>query len=235
VGRVLAVRVIPVMLIKGRLLVKGERFVNDRIVGHALQAAQIHAARGVDELMLIDVAATAERRGPDLDLIRELSRDVFVPLTVGGGVQTVWDVDNLLRAGADKVLIGAAARRNLTFIQRVSERFGSQAIVVAVDWPEETAFSAIAARMAGAGEILCNNAQRDGTMEGYDLNVIASVARQVDCPVIACGGCSGYEDMRRAIEAGASAVAAGALFQYTDCTPRGAAEYLSSHGIEARV
>jgi cyclase len=231
----LASRIIPVLLCKGRTLVKGTRFVNDRVVGVAMQAAKIHAARGVDELLMIDVAATGEGRTIDLAMVEELTDGNFCPVTVGGGVRTLTDIKALLRAGADKVLIGAAAREDIAFVLEASNSFGSQAIVVALDWPEETVISAVQMAEAGAGEILCNNAQRDGTMEGYDVHVIANVARQVDVPVIACGGCRDYADMASAIYAGASAVAAGALFQFTDATPRGAAQYLADRGIPVRL
>lgn len=231
----LASRIIPVLLCKGRTLVKGTRFVNDRVVGVAMQAAKIHAARGVDELLMIDVAATGEGRTIDLAMVEELTDGNFCPVTVGGGVRTLTDIKALLRAGADKVLIGAAAREDIAFVLEASNSFGSQAIVVALDWPEETVISAVQMAEAGAGEILCNNAQRDGTMEGYDVHVIADVARQVDVPVIACGGCRDYADMASAIYAGASAVAAGALFQFTDATPRGAAQYLADRGIPVRL
>ena len=231
----LASRIIPVLLCKGRTLVKGTRFVNDRVVGVAMQAAKIHAARGVDELLMIDVAATGEGRTIDLAMVEELTDGNFCPVTVGGGVRTLTDIKALLRAGADKVLIGAAAREDIAFVLEASNSFGSQAIVVALDWPEETVISAVQMAEAGAGEILCNNAQRDGTMEGYDVHVIADVARQEDVPVIACGGCRDYADMASAIYAGASAVAAGALFQFTDATPRGAAQYLADRGIPVRL
>jgi cyclase len=200
-----------------------------------MQAAKIHAARGVDELLMIDVAATGEGRTIDLAMVEELTDGNFCPVTVGGGVRTLTDIKALLRAGADKVLIGAAAREDIAFVLEASNSFGSQAIVVALDWPEETVISAVQMAEAGAGEILCNNAQRDGTMEGYDVHVIANVARQVDVPVIACGGCRDYADMVSAIYAGASAVAAGALFQFTDATPRGAAQYLADRGIPVRL
>ena len=252
----LAARIIPTLLMKGRQLVKGERFNPWRSVGLVAQAVQVHAARGVDELVLLDVAATTEGRGPDLALIEELSHTLFCPLSVGGGVRSVEDVKALLRAGADKVVIGTAAVTDL--IGDAAEVSGRQAIVAAVDVKEGiarvrggnatilgptmdplTACSALDwARICaaeGAGEILLTAIDREGTMSGYDLDLIRQVAVAVSIPVIAHGGCSGYEDMRLAIEAGASGVAAGALFQFTDCTPRAAARYLSAHGVEARI
>jgi cyclase len=223
-------------------LIKGKQFNSWRSVGLAAQAVRIHQQRGVDELILLDIAATPEGRGPDLDLIRELSEVLFCPLTVGGGVKSIDDVHALLNAGADKVAIKTAAYKDPEIVRKIADRFGSQAIVVAVDHR----FSKLLGmdieiadaeyfQEQGAGEILLTSVDREGTMEGYNLAVVANVARRVNIPVIAHGGCSGYEDMYNAIQAGASAVAAGALFQFTDCTPRGAAEYLKARGVEVRT
>ena len=233
----LASRIIPVLLCKGRTLVKGTRFVNDRVVGVAMQAAKIHAARGVDELLMIDVAATGEGRTIDLAMVEELTDGNFCPVTVGGGVRTLTDIKALLRAGADKVLIGAAAREDIAFVTEAADSFGSQAIVVSIDddATSEAQYTAMVAWRHGAGEILLNHRACDGTMAGYDLQRIDYVSRAVGCSVIACGGCSGYPDMAAAIKAGASAVAAGSLFQFTDATPRGAAQYLAKQGITVRL
>jgi cyclase len=237
----LATRVIPTLLCRGRQLVKGKQFNSWRSVGLAAQAVRIHQQRGVDELILLDIAATPEGRGPDLDLIRELSDILFCPLTVGGGVRSIDDVHALMEAGADKVAIKTAAYKDPSLVRKIADRFGSQAIVVAIDhdyqgdpyqspWQEAQWFE-----RQGAGELLLTSVEREGTMHGYDLEEINAVTVNVGIPVIAHGGCSGYEDMHNAIQAGASAVAAGALFQFTDCTPRGAAEYLKSRGVEVRL
>ena len=239
----LAHRVIPVLLKRGSTLIKGERFDSWRSVGHALQAAKVHAARSVDELMILDVQASASAKGPDFFSVAELTEDCFCPLTVGGGVRGADDVRRLLAAGADKVAIGSAALKDPTVIRECASKFGSQAIVAIVDYDEDgnvkrhVSARSWAIEMAywGAGEILLQAKWLDGTMRGYDLETIGAVASSVSVPVIACGGCSGYRDMAHAIQAGASAVAAGALFQFTDATPRGAAEYLAKAGIEARI
>lgn len=246
----LAHRVIPTILCRGRQQVKGVGFDSWRSVGLAAQAVRVHQERGVDEIILLDVTATKEGRGPDLELVRELSKCCFMPLTVGGGVRTIQDVDDLLRAGADKVAICTA----FEIISDCAARFGSQAIVASMDVKGEYVYCHSGEHrivgkegycfrhgwpfnlwLAGAGEILLNNIEHDGTMAGYDLGLIGEVASKVDIPVIASGGCSGYEDMLKAIKAGASAVAAGALFQFTDATPMGAATYLHDHGIEVRL
>jgi imidazole glycerol-phosphate synthase subunit HisF len=233
----LAVRVIPTLLAKGKQLVKGQRFNPNRVVGHVQQAARVHQARGVDELCILDVAATPTGRGPDFDAIEALTQNCFMPLTVGGGVSTLGDVERLLRAGADKVAIKSAYYADFDFLDACANRFGSQAIVIALDVKEERRNDRIVIDLArdiearGAGEILLTAMDREGTMEGYDLALIHAVAHAVDIPVIAHGGCRSYQDMHAAIRAGASAVAAGALFQFTDATPRGAAEYLYMQGV----
>lgn len=237
------------MLVRGRTLVKGRQFAGDRSIGHVLQAARVHAMRGVDELCILDIAATAEGRGPDLDMVRELSEGCFIPITVGGGVRTLGDIDALLRAGADKVAVRTAAHRP-GFVEQASMRFGSQAIVVSLDVRHGLVHvahdeaqivhggPAQAARdmqEAGAGEILLQDIERDGTMNGYNVELVREVSNAVSVPVIASGGCSSYADMVSAFKAGADACAVGALFAFTDATPRGAAQFLKRNHIEVRV
>ncbi len=240
-------RVIPTMLCRGRTLVKGKSFTGDRSIGHVMQAAKVHAMRGVDELCILDISATSEGRGPDLDMVRALSAGCFIPITVGGGVKSLDDIDALLRAGADKVCVGSAwsLLGYASLIRDASARFGRQAIVVSIDVrdgvagrPGCAAPPAVAARALeseGAGEILLQSVERDGTMTGYDLDLIREVSSATTIPVIASGGCSGYADMLAAIEAGADAVAAGALFAFSDCTPKGAAKYLKEHNVCVRL
>lgn len=234
----LAKRVIPTMLVRGRTLVKGKQFAGDRSIGHVQQAARVHAMRGVDELLILDIGATTENRSPDLDMVRELSAGCFIPITVGGGVKTVEDIDALLRAGADKVAVCSAAKSDPMFIARASDRFGRQAIVVVVEHDDDhapTVAAALNADHLGAGEIVVQSRQSDGAMTGYDLDLIERVSMSVSVPVVASGGCSGYADMLEALKRGASAVAAGALFSFTDATPKGAAQYLHEHGIPVRL
>lgn len=261
----LAHRIIPSILCRGRQQVKGKQFNSWRSVGLAAQAVRVHQARGVDEVALLDVGATPEGRGPDLSLVEELSDVMFAPLAVGGGIRSVEDVRALLKAGADKVVIGTQFIREPTFVRELADTVGSQAIVVSVDfraveYPDGRkllcAFTecgrsqifapgstspmcprtlAVKAKEYGAGEILLTCIDREGTMDGYALPIIEFVSKAVDIPVIAHGGCRDYEDMVDAIHAGASAVAAGALFQFTDSTPRGAAQALREYGIEVRL
>lgn len=244
----LAHRVIPTLLMRGDQLVKGKQFNSARSVGHIEQAMQIYSKRNADEVILLDIAATPEGRGPDLERIARLTAGFTTPVTVGGGVRTVDDVAALLRNGADKVAIGHAALATAKLIREASAFVGSQAIVVALNvyldgayvhsnavWRDHALSAAKIISDLGAGEILLTSIDREGTMEGYDIALIEAVAQAVDIPVIAHGGCACYEDMALAIRAGASAVAAGALFQFTDATPIEAARYLQEHGIEARV
>lgn len=252
----LAKRVIPTMLCRGRTLVKGERFNGWRSIGHVAQAARVHAKRGVDELLILDIAATAEGRGPDLSLVRELSEGCFIPITVGGGVRSLQDIDALLRAGADKVAICTGLWTVPGLLTDASRKFGAQALVACVDvregwvtthsgsqrgtnWCGQSNFIpmyvAPALSAMGAGEILLSSVDRDGTMAGYDLELIREVSQAVSVPVIASGGCSGYQDMLAAFHHGADACAAGALFAFTDSTPRGAAQFLKKQGMEVRL
>lgn len=245
----LAHRIIPSLLCRGRQLIKGERFNAWRTVGTAAQAVRVYQSRGVDELLLLDIAATPEGRTPDLGLVEDLATDCFMPLAVGGGIKSVHDIRNLLNAGADKVVIGTAAYDDFDFLREACDRFGSQAITVAIDykagevhthcgrWNTMASPLAVAQLVAdlGAGEILLTCMDREGTMSGYDLKTLDIVSAGVDIPVIASGGCSGYEDMYKAVLSGAHAVSAGALFQFDDATPLGAAEYLLSKGLEARM
>jgi len=248
----LAKRIIPTILCRGRTLVKGMAFDSWRAVGIAMQAAKIHSMRGVDELVLLDIGATEEGRGPDLRMVEQLSETCFMPLAVGGGITRVQDVKDLLMAGADKVVIGAAAHES-NLISELAGSVGCQAVVAAVDYRMREGirwvFTHGAKRKtrwhlydwvrrlerAGAGEIILTDADREGVMDGYDINAIKNIATIVDIPVIAHGGAGDYEDMLVAIKAGADGVAAGAMFQFTDATPRGAAQYLAERGIEVRI
>jgi cyclase len=186
--------------------------------------------------MILDIGATAEGRGPDLGLVRELSEGCFVPITVGGGVKSLYDIDALLRAGADKVCIGM--RKDL--LRAASQRFGKQAIVTSLDvkpgFPiEHACTNALFLSDVGVGEVLLQSVHRDGMMQGYDLDVIRAVSAAVDIPVIASGGCGTPEHMHEALQAGADAVAAGAMFAFTEQTPRSCAQYLKAKGWEVRL
>lgn len=245
----LARRIVPTLLVSGRELVKGVGFDSWRTVGVAAQAVRIYQRRSVDELVLLDIRATAEKRGPNLSLVRDLAAQLFSPLTVGGGVKSVQMVVDLLRNGADKVVIGTAAVRDPDLLRAASDKVGSQAIVAALDvrggfvtvecgkvaTDLDPVTAAKGFEVAGAGEILLTSVERDGRLCGYDLDLIRAVSSVVSIPVVASGGCGVYRHMLDAIEAGADAVASAAMFTFTDQTPAGAARYLKSQGVEVRV
>lgn len=250
----LAHRIIPVLLMRNGNLVKGKLFNSDRVVGNVQQAAEIYQARGVDELIVLDVAATLAGRGPDLVAIKKLTEKCFMPITVGGGLTSVEQVrDVIAKCGVDKVVIGSAAYNDPALITHCAKKFGSQAISVAVDvsfdghgWCISTRCGtlthfyspvpfALDMEKRGAGELIVTGINNDGMMCGYDLAIIRKIAKAVGIPVVANGGCGSYEHMNKALKVGASAVAAGAMFQFLDLTPRGAAEYLATKGWEVRL
>lgn len=246
----LARRVIPVLLHREGRLVKGERFNPWRSIGHPLVAARTHARRGVDELMVLDVGATPAGRGPDFNFVRRLTDSLFTPVTVGGGVRSLTDVRDLLLAGADKVLIETALYRQPGMVREAVARFGCQAIVGGIAYrrgsvciecghlpvpARPVAFAEFVTEGLGVGELLLQSVDRDGTLEGYDLETLGQVVAAVSVPVVVCCGAGSYEHLASGVNAGASAVAAGALFSFTEATPKRAAEFLAEHGIEARL
>lgn len=245
-------RVIPTLLTDGVSLVKGEQFRSWRTVGSVVAAARVFSMRDVDELVLLDVTATAEARCISPAMVKSVADCLSVPLAVGGGVKTLADFEATLRAGADKVIIGTAAVRDLPFISAAAQRFGSQAVVVSVDTftddasvivveggavrVEKAAIGlAIDAVRAGAGEILLQSVVRDGMLQGMDVASVRSVAAAVPVPVVASSGAGQYAHFLEAFEAGADAVAAGAMFQFTEQTPRGARDFLANAGVSVRM
>ena len=250
----LKTRIIPTLLYKDFGLVKGERFDSRRAVGSAMQAIKVYNLRGVDELVFLDVTATLQGREPDYDLIDDLADDCFMPLTVGGGVRTLEHVRRLLEVGADKVAIGAGAVEAPGLVEASAERFGVQCVVAVIDTKPAVAGGperawvrsgteptdldpvelAIRLESAGAGEILLQSVERDGTMVGYDLATIGAVAEAVSIPVIASGGCGTYDHMVEALQAGASALGAAAIYHFTQQTPMEAKHHLAAAGYPVR-
>ena len=250
----LKVRVIPTLLWKGPGLVKGVGFDSWRRVGTMMPAIKVYNTRQVDELIVLDITATFEGRVPDYESINEFSAECFVPLTIGGGVRNLEDIKNLLRAGADKISINSTAYDNPRLIREAADKYGSQCIVVSIDARKSAGggyecFSHCGSRptgkppdswareveQLGAGEILLTSIERDGTMRGYDLELIDRVTRNAGIPVIASGGAGGYQDMYEAISvANCSAVAAASIFHFTQQTPMEAKRFLSSMGIPVR-
>ena len=234
----LAIRVIPCLDVDAGRVVKGVNFADLRDAGDPVELARAYDAAGADELTFLDVTASSGDRETTYDLVRRTAEQVFIPLTVGGGVRTVEDVDRLLRAGADKVGVNTAAIARPELISEIAERFGRQVLVLSADvrrCPEgvttdsgfevtthggrkSTGIDAIewAARAAelGAGEILLNSMDADGTKDGYDLDLIRLVRAEVTIPVIASGGAGRVEDFPPAVEAGADAVLAASVFHF---------------------
>lgn len=250
----LKVRVIPTLLWKDFGLVKGIAFNSWRRVGSVLPALKVYNARDVDELILVDITATQTGSVPDHSSVADFSRECAVPLTVGGGVSKLEHVTALLHAGADKVSINTAAVQSPDLIDRAAARFGSQCVVVSIDvrrhadnrltvcvaaGSQDTGLDPVAlAREVcrrGAGEILLTSIDRDGTMTGYDVPLIESVAGSVEIPVIASGGAGEPRHMLDAVRiGGASAVAAASMFHFTEQTPSGVKQALHAVGVPVR-
>lgn len=250
----LKTRVIPTLLHKGLGLVKGESFNSWRRVGSAMQAVKVYNLRNVDELIFLDISATIENRMLDLETVDEIADECFVPLTVGGGLSSINHVREAFRAGADKVSLGSAAVKKPSLITDVASNFGVQAVVVSIDvrtlengqrfvainsgndtteidpvyWAQES-------ERLGAGEILLTSINRDGTMTGYDLELLRAVTSAVSIPVICSGGAGQLSDFSDAIlEGGASAVAAASLFHFTELTPMEVKLHMASQQIPIR-
>lgn len=241
-------RIIPVVQYDGMTAVMGRKFQRWRSIGSVRQQVEIWQARGVDELMLLDVGATPQGREPNFELIADLCSGCFMPMTVGGGMRTVEHFRLALRAGADKIAVGGAAFE-LGHIWNAAKKFGAQAVTVILNdfdgwiWSSSkarpsglgTVDAARHAQRWGAGEIVLNSVTRDGMMDGYDLAMVKTIADEVNIPVVALGGAGTYEHFLEAFQAGAHAVAAGAMFAYTDARPREAAEYLAARGVPTRL
>ena len=249
----LKVRVIPTLLWKDFGLVKGVSFDSWRRVGPVLPAIKVYNSREVDELILVDIMASRKGNSPDQNSLNDFADECFVPLTVGGGITSLSQIVSLLHSGADKISLNSALFDNPNLVNEAAYQFGVQCIVASIDvrrlddrficlshsgtrisqcepvaWAKE-----LAAR--GAGEILLTSIDRDGTMQGYDLELIEMVASAINIPVIASGGAGNYQHMIDAVkQAGASAVAAASIFQFTEQTPSGAKSAMSAAGIPVR-
>ncbi len=251
----LKVRIIPTLLFKDFGLVKGVRFDSWRRVGTVMQTVKVYNLREVDELVFVDIRATNENREPDFATIDEIADECFMPLSVGGGVRTVEHVRKLLQVGADKVVLGTVAVENPDLVSEISHRFGAQCAVVAIDVKKSEAGKysvfthsgkqdtgllpvefAQKMEQMGAGEILLTSIDQDGTMQGYDLELIKQITEAVRIPVIASGGAGNYEHLSEAVLiGGASGVGAASIFHFTEQTPREAKVYLKEKGIPVRL
>lgn len=251
----LKIRIIPTLLFKDVGLVKGIGFDSWRRVGTAMQTIKVYNMRQVDELIFVDITATKDHREPDYATVDELADECFMPMTVGGGVNTIEQAQRLLHVGADKIAVNTAAVENPVLIEQIAHRLGAQCAVVSIDARRHPDGSyevfthagtkptgrnpvELAKEMEsrGAGEILITSIDRDGTMTGYDIELTRAVADAVNVPIIASGGAGSYEHMAEVLrEANVAAVAAASIFHFTQQTPLEAKQYLQSQGFPVRL
>lgn len=251
-------RIIPCLDVTAGRVVKGIEFVQLRDAGDPVEMAALYNAEGADELVFLDITASADHRETMVDVVQRTADQVFIPLTVGGGIRTVEDVRRMLKAGADKVAMNTAAVTNSRLVREAADQFGSQCIVVAIDarrirdsaephWMVHTHGGrrpigvdavdwAKRAAALGAGEILLTSMDADGTRAGYDLELNAAVSEAVPVPVIASGGAGRLEHLYTALTAGkADAVLVASIFHYGEYRVRQAKEYLAERGVPVRL
>ena len=247
-------RIIPCLDVKNGRVVKGINFLDLKDAGDPVEQAKIYSDGGADEICFLDITASNENRETIFDVVKRTSENCFVPLTVGGGVRSLEDINKLLVSGADKVSINTAAVNNINLIKESSKKFGSQCIVVAIDAKQKndrweiythggrikTGIDALdfAKKMedSGAGELLITSMDRDGTQKGYDINLIVEIEKKVNIPIIASGGVGTLEHLFEGIKYGkASAVLAASIFHYGTYSIQEAKQYLDSKGIPVRI
>jgi imidazole glycerol-phosphate synthase subunit HisF len=227
------IRVIPVLLIQDGGLVKSIKFKDHKYIGDPINAVKIFNEKEVDEIVILDISATAEKKAPNILAIKEIASEAFMPLGYGGGITKLQEIKELITAGVEKVVLNTSAFENPKLVSEGAAYVGSQSIVVSIDvkknlWGKYKVFVkngskntdidpveyAKKMQMAGAGELFLNSIERDGTFGGYDTELIKSVAKAVDIPVVAIGGAAEIEDFAKAVQSGASAVSAGSMFVF---------------------
>jgi cyclase len=281
--KMLAKRIIPCLDVKDGRVVKGVSFVNLRDAGDPVENAKFYDEQGADELIFLDITASHEKRNIILDVVMKTASDVFMPLTVGGGIRSIDDIRDLLKAGCDKVSINTASVKDPYFISRAAEKFGTQCIVVAIDakrvygslpdtsgekWFKDRSLQKVHLKLPtkaqltwaisthggrtmkpinavqwamkmeelGAGEIMLTSMDKDGTKDGYDIELTRNISESVSIPVIASGGAGNLEHLYEALEYGkADAVLAASIFHYREYTIKEAKKYLKSKGVPVRL
>lgn len=255
----LAKRIIPCLDVDAGRVVKGVRFVDIRDAGDPVEVARRYDEQGADEITFLDITATSDQRDTIVHVVEEVASQVFIPLTVGGGIRTVEDIRRMLIAGADKVGINSAAVKRPDFVKEAADKVGSQCIVLSIDakrvnaegeasrWEifthggrKGTGIDAVewARRMTdyGAGEILLTSMDRDGTRDGFDLELTRTICETVDVPVIASGGVGNLQHLAEGVTLGkADAVLAASIFHFGDYTVQQAKQYMAEQGIEVRL
>ncbi|HEY0625307.1 MAG TPA: imidazole glycerol phosphate synthase cyclase subunit [Allosphingosinicella sp.] len=247
-------RIIPKFLVRGGRLVKAVRFFdNVREAGNPVSTAKVYDSYGVDEMIFVDIDATPEGRVITGSIIERVSEEVFMPFTVGGGIRTLAEIEQLLKSGADKVSINSAAVSDPPFVIKAASRFGDQCIVVSIDYRElgggrrevyshcgneatglDPVEFALRMQDAHAGEILLTSIDRDGAMSGYDLDIIHELSGKLDIPLIASSGAGSLAHCMQALEAGASAITISSMFIFTDHSPIKVRSYLATNGVHVR-
>ena len=249
------VRIIPCLDVENGRVVKGVNFVDLADAGDPVVQAQLYYEGGADEICFLDITASYEKRKAMLEVVKKTTRNCFIPITVGGGVSSLEDINNLLLSGADKVSINTAAVKDINFIKEASKKFGAQCIVVAVDakkisekkWEvfthggrNKTGIDAIEyakkAQNNGAGEILLTSMDKDGTKSGYDLELLKKITSSLSIPVIASGGVGNLDHLYEGVkEGGASALLAASIFHFGELSIKEVKDYLNSKGIPVRI
>ncbi|MDH5325764.1 MAG: imidazole glycerol phosphate synthase cyclase subunit [Gammaproteobacteria bacterium] len=248
----LKIRIIPILLVRGSSIVKTVQFDDARMVGDSITNVKVFSSRMADEMVIVDIDAYKSGRINE-DLIKRLAAQCVMPLSVGGGVRSVEDADRLFRSGADKVVINSAFYSDPSLIEKVSKKYGRQAVVFSLDVKKENSVYYAASQSAnivhdvgavetaqkvvsmGVGEILLNSVDNDGKMNGYDLGLIKSVSQSVDVPIVAAGGCGSKEDCVKAINSGATAIAAGSIFYWIGESIITIKKHMSEQGLPMRL
>ena len=247
-------RIIPCLDVNNGRVVKGVNFVGLKDAGNPIEVAKRYNDEGADEITFLDITASSDNRDTIVDIVKEVAKEVFIPLTVGGGIRKLKDIYSLLNVGCDKVSLNSSAVKNPNFINESSKRFGTQCIVVAIDvkrfddkswhvyinggrvdtgldgleWAKEVV-------SRGAGEILLTSMNSDGTKNGYDLEITSAISKAVNVPVIASGGAGTMEHIKDAFESGADAALAASIFHYREIDILDLKRYLDKNGIRVRL